>query len=114
MTAGSFVDIGCNAIRTVHNPQATDLYDLCDDLGVLVIDEAHDKWEYPKNKWVTGWNHEESGLLGSATHFREWGKRELQDYHPVDRILTLWYHEAEFHSEYPGDVSCRSLTPLRS
>jgi hypothetical protein len=31
--------IGCNAIRTSHNLQAPDLYDLCDELGLLVLNE---------------------------------------------------------------------------
>lgn len=36
--------IGCNAIRTSHNPPAPQLLDLCDRMGFLVIDEAFDKW----------------------------------------------------------------------
>jgi len=36
--------IGCNAIRTSHNPPAAALLDLCDRMGFLVIDEAFDKW----------------------------------------------------------------------
>lgn len=37
--------VGCNAIRTSHNPPAPELLDLCDRMGFLVIDEAFDKWE---------------------------------------------------------------------
>lgn len=40
--------LGCNAIRTSHNPQATCVYELCDELGLLVNNEAFDEWEYPK------------------------------------------------------------------
>jgi len=97
-------DIGCNAIRTAHNPQATDLYELCDELGFLVIDEAYDEWEYPKNKWITGWNHGEPGLQGSATHFREWGKRDLQDLILRDRnhpSIIMWSIGNEV--DYPQD-----------
>lgn len=36
--------LGCNAIRTSHNPQASLFYDLCDRLGILVFDEVFDKW----------------------------------------------------------------------
>jgi len=36
--------MGCNAIRTSHNPPASGLLDLCDRMGFLVIDEAFDKW----------------------------------------------------------------------
>lgn len=36
--------LGLNAIRTSHNPQASIFYDLCDEMGILVIDEIYDKW----------------------------------------------------------------------
>lgn len=35
---------GCNAIRTAHNPPAPEFLDLCDRLGMLVMDEAFDEW----------------------------------------------------------------------
>jgi beta-galactosidase len=41
---------GFNAIRTSHNPPSTEFLDACDRLGVLVIDEAFDQWQRPKNK----------------------------------------------------------------
>lgn len=37
-------DMGCNAIRTSHNPPAPELLDLCDRMGFLVMDEAFDCW----------------------------------------------------------------------
>jgi len=40
---------GYNAIRTSHNPPSTALLEACDKLGMLVIDEAFDMWEKPKN-----------------------------------------------------------------
>ena len=48
--------IGTNAIRMSHNPHMPELYDLCDELGLLVMDEASDEWEFPKRKWLKGWN----------------------------------------------------------
>jgi beta-galactosidase len=42
--------MGCNAIRTSHNPPAPELLDLCDRMGVLVIDEAFDCWRHGKKK----------------------------------------------------------------
>ena len=38
-------EIGCNAIRTSHNPPAAELLDLCDEMGFLVMDESFDKWD---------------------------------------------------------------------
>ncbi|MCR4578417.1 MAG: DUF4982 domain-containing protein [Clostridiales bacterium] len=37
-------DMGCNAIRCSHNPQGEMLYNLCDEMGLVVIDELYDKW----------------------------------------------------------------------
>lgn len=42
-------EMGCNAIRTSHNPPAPELLDLCDRMGFLVMDEAFDMWKRPKN-----------------------------------------------------------------
>ena len=71
--------IGCNAIRTSHNPQAPDVYELCDELGILVMDEAFDEWEFPKRKWLEGWNVGTPGFEGSYDFFEEWGERDLAD-----------------------------------
>jgi len=40
---------GYNAIRTSHNPPSQTLLDVCDRLGMLVMDEAFDTWVRPKN-----------------------------------------------------------------
>jgi beta-galactosidase len=39
---------GFNAIRCSHNPQSPHFLDACDELGMIVIDEAFDVWEKPK------------------------------------------------------------------
>ena len=39
------MDMGVNAIRTSHNPPASELLELCDELGLLVWDECFDKWD---------------------------------------------------------------------
>jgi beta-galactosidase len=41
-------DAGFNAIRCSHNPPSPYLLDVCDKLGMLVIDEAFDMWESSK------------------------------------------------------------------
>ena len=43
--------MGCNAIRTSHNPPAPELLDLADQMGFLILDEAFDMWKKPKNKF---------------------------------------------------------------
>jgi len=57
-------EMGCNAIRTSHNPPAPELLDLCDRMGFLVEDEAFDVWKTPKkrgdyNKLFYSWHVED-------------------------------------------------------
>ena len=42
-------DMGANTIRITHNPGAEVLVDICNELGLLVIEEFFDGWEWPKN-----------------------------------------------------------------
>jgi beta-galactosidase len=43
-------EMGVNAIRTSHNPPAPELLELCDRMGLLVMDEAFDAWRRGKKK----------------------------------------------------------------
>lgn len=40
--------MGVNAYRTSHNPPAPELLELCDEMGILVMDEFFDEWTIPK------------------------------------------------------------------
>lgn len=42
-------DMGVNAIRTSHNPADEDFIDICNELGLLVMEEAFDGWSVSKN-----------------------------------------------------------------
>lgn len=42
-------EMGANAIRVSHNPASEMLLEICDKLGLLVINEAFDTWTNPKN-----------------------------------------------------------------
>jgi len=96
--------LGCNAIRMSHNPESNELFEACDELGFVVMAEAFDEWEYPKNKWVKGWNEGEPGHQGSYQYFREWGQRDLKDMVLRDRnhpSIMMWSIGNEV--DYPND-----------
>ena len=58
-------EMGCNAIRTSHNPPAPEFLDLCDRMGFLVLDELTDTWTVPKKEH------------GYAELFDEWVEKDL-------------------------------------
>ena len=62
---GMLRKMGCNAIRTSHNPPAPEFLDLCDRMGFLVLDELTDTWTVPKKK------------NGYAVLFDEWVEKDL-------------------------------------
>lgn len=73
--------MGCNAIRTSHNPPAPELLDLCDRMGFLVMDEAFDMWRRKKT------------ANDYARFFDEWHERDLKDMVLRDRnhpSIILW------------------------
>jgi len=97
-------ELGVNAIRTSHNPQASSLYALCDELGLLVMDEAFDEWEFPKRKWLEGWNVGTPGFQGSFDFFKEWGERDLADLVKRDRNhLSIFAWSIGNEVDYPND-----------
>ena len=59
--------MGCNGIRTSHNPPAPELLDLCDKMGFIVMDEAFDMWKKEKTKY------------DYHLYWDEWHKKDLED-----------------------------------
>ena len=73
--------MGCNAIRTSHNPPAPEFLDLCDRMGFLVMDELTDTWTYAKKPH------------GYAELFEQWAKKDLTALIHRDRnhpSVILW------------------------
>ncbi|MBQ3705449.1 MAG: DUF4982 domain-containing protein [Clostridia bacterium] len=102
--------MGCNAIRTAHNPPDPDLLDLCDEMGFLVMDEAFDEWEGIKNKWWQGHNVYPPKHFGYGEDFPEWHERDLRAMVLRDRnhpSVILWSIGNEI--DYPNDPY---VTPL--
>jgi beta-galactosidase/beta-glucuronidase len=97
-------EIGVNAIRCSHNPMAPEFYDLCDRLGLLVMDEAFDEWIGGKRKWAEGRNSGPVGRRGYHEAFETWGVRDAQDMVLRDRnhpSIILWSIGNEI--DYPTD-----------
>lgn len=61
---------GFNAIRCSHNPPSPYLLDVCDRLGMLVIDEAFDMWEQSKMAMAVGF----SGKKETVYDIRDYSK----------------------------------------
>ncbi|MCM1200272.1 MAG: glycoside hydrolase family 2 [Bacteroides fragilis] len=101
---------GCNAIRCSHNPHMPELYALCDAMGFLVMDEAFDEWENPKNKWSVGHNVYPPKHQGYYEDFPEWHEKDLRAMVRRDRnhpCVILWSIGNEI--DYPNDPYCHPM-----
>ena len=99
--------IGCNAIRTAHNPMDPKFLDLCDDMGFLVINEFFDEWNIPKGKNLhkLGDNLAPAEVSrGYSERFNEWAERDLKDCIRRDRnhpSVILWSIGNEIEWTHP-------------
>ncbi|MFO7853306.1 MAG: beta-galactosidase GalB [Bacteroidota bacterium] len=60
-------EMGCNGIRTAHNPPSPELLDLCDRMGFIVMDEAFDMWKMKKSEY------------DYSIYWDEWHRKDLKD-----------------------------------
>jgi beta-galactosidase len=93
-------DMGCNAIRTSHNPVAPEVLDLCDKMGFLVMDEAFDVWETKK---VENDYH---------LYFDEWWQIDVKDQIHRDRnhpSIVMW----SAGNEIPDQTKDRGVELLK-
>lgn len=86
-------DVGANAIRTAHNPFSPKFYELCDEMGFLVMNEAFDEWRLPKTP------------RGYSRFFDECWRADLERFIRRDRNHTcvmLWSIGNEIYDLYQG------------
>lgn len=83
---------GFNHIRTSHNPYSEDLLRLCDQYGILVVDEMYDKW----NAQFTGGRGDFLSLW--QKNIPEWVKRDRN--HPSVILWSLG-NELQHHANMP-------------
>ena len=73
--------MGVNAIRSSHNPPAPELLNMCDTMGLIVMDESFDMWRRRKTQ------------NDYARFFDEWHERDLADLVLRDRnhpCILMW------------------------
>ncbi|MEP6746775.1 MAG: beta-galactosidase GalB [Bacteroidota bacterium] len=83
--------MGCNAIRTAHNPPAPEFLDLCDKMGFLVLEEAFDMWRKKKNKF------------DYYSDFDQWHKKDLEAMVMRDRnhpCVFMWSIGNEIREQF--------------
>ena len=74
-------EMGVNAIRSSHNPPAPELLNMCDSMGIMVMDESFDMWRRKKSNG------------DYARFFDEWHQRDLSDLVKRDRnhpCIIMW------------------------
>jgi beta-galactosidase len=96
--------MGCNSIRTSHNPPAPELLDLCDKMGFVVMDEAFDMWAKAKTKY------------DYSNDWDQWHAKDLADFITRDRnhpSVVIWSIGNEileqWGDEKKGDTSGRPI-----
>jgi len=93
-------EMGCNGIRTSHNPPAPELLDLCDRMGFIVMDEAFDIWKVKKTDYDYGLD------------FDEWHRRDIEAMVLRDRnhpSVFIWSIGNEVMEQWQRDGSGEAI-----
>ena len=102
----SLKDMGINAIRTSHNPTPPMFYDICDEIGLLVMDEIFDGW------------HKKAPQDYGKQAFDEWWQRDIKEWITRDRnhpSVFVWSLGNETHDDIATNLVefARKLDPTR-
>lgn len=95
-------EFGLNHIRCSHNPYSEEFLNICDRLGILVVDELYDKWmtRYAggRKDWTEQWVHD----------LPEWMTRDRN--HPC---VIMWSFGNELQQLYDIPYHDWGVTPYR-
>lgn len=102
----SLKDMGINAIRPSHNPTPPMFYDICDEIGLLVMDEIFDGW------------HKKAPQDYGKQAFDEWWQRDVKEWITRDRnhpSIFVWSLGNETHSDVAPELVAfgKNLDPTR-
>lgn len=95
--------LGVNAIRTAHNPPAPEFLDLCDRMGLLVMDEMFDCWTVAKNPY------------DYHLYFKDWSLIDTRDIVRRDRnhpSIIVYSAGNEIHDTPKAELAKQILTSL--
>ena len=98
-------DMGCNAIRTSHNPPAPELLELTDKMGFLVMDESFDVWVRQKTP------------LDFHLIFPDWHEQDLRAQLRRDRnhpSVIMWSIGNEVGEQFTGESGAAVAKKLAS
>jgi beta-galactosidase len=87
-------EMGCNAIRTAHNPPAPELLEITDRMGFLVFDEIFDAWELKKTP------------LDFHLIFHDWSEPDVRAFVRRDRncpSVIIWGFGNEVGEQYTAE-----------
>ncbi len=106
-------DMGVNAIRASHNPPSREFLEVCDEMGIVIIDELYDAWEIAKVE--NGYN----------TMFKEWHAADLESTllrdrnHPSVIMWSIGNEIKEQQQNYGWKIArelhmmCKAIDPTR-
>jgi len=87
-------EMGCNAVRTAHNPFSEEFLDICDAMGFLVMNEIFDEWELAKAPMtIQNGKKIRMPINFYSKEFKEWADRDLTDFVLRDRnhpSVIMW------------------------
>ncbi len=93
--------MGCNGIRTSHNPPAPELLELADKMGFIVMDESYDMWKKSKT------------AFDYSLDWDQWHRKDLEDFVKRDRnhpSVFMWSVGNEIYEQWGDDSIGRVMS----